>query len=57
MASSTPPVPDAPRRKHFFESLKLWHLPMRERVLALHKEITRDDGYRGFDTISLEGPM
>lgn len=28
---------------------------MRERVLALHKEITSDGGYRGFDTISLEG--
>ncbi|KIV95802.1 hypothetical protein PV10_03412 [Exophiala mesophila] len=55
MANPTPPVGNTPPRKHFFQNLKLWHLPMRERVLALHKEITRDDGYRGFDTISLEG--
>lgn len=54
MPDSTPPGAEAPKKRHFFQALQLWDLPMRERVLALHKEITQDGGYRGFDTIALE---
>lgn len=48
MANNQPP------RKHFYQNLNLQHLPVKERVLALHKVISQDPDYEGFDTLTLK---
>lgn len=46
---------DGKPQKHFYQNLDIQHLPIRDRVLALQKEISQDPEYQGFDSLTLKG--
>ncbi|KEF56505.1 uncharacterized protein A1O9_06692 [Exophiala aquamarina CBS 119918] len=45
---------DGKPKTHFYQNLNIQHLPIKERVVALQKEISQDPDYQGFDYLTLK---